>query len=94
MSKPVDNTSKIREATQNQTRTEKTRKLFKPSEVTVTVSGPQLDVRTGCPGVKNRTGIEIIAVNKGMRISLEMKFLIGIPEAKANTKGRTQIKRR
>ena len=47
LSKPVESTNMIREATQNHTRTVKIDAVYRPSEVMVTVIPPKLPVHTG-----------------------------------------------
>ena len=67
-SKPVESVNNIREATQNQTRTEKTRKLVNPSNVTINMNKPELALKTVVPGVRNRDGTEMTAAKSGIKI--------------------------
>ncbi len=90
-SNPVDRISSVREATQNQTRTLKTRKRVMPSIVMVRFANPMFALHTGLPAVKNRIGIEIIAAKSGISAVRVKKCLSGIREATAKISGIVHI---
>jgi hypothetical protein len=91
LSKPVDKTSVIREATQNQTRTVKIRKRVNPSAVIVRFAMPMCAVQIELPDVKNKMGRDITAAKRGIRAVREKKCLSGILELIAKIIGTTQI---
>jgi hypothetical protein len=91
LSKPVDSISKVRDATQNQTLTQNTRKLVNPSAVIVRFAMPMFVVQIALPDVKNNMGREITAAKTGKRAVREKKCLSGIRELTTKIIGTRQI---
>jgi hypothetical protein len=85
---------RLRDATQNHTRTTKIRNWVNPSEVMVRVVMPMFADATGEPLVKKSGGIAIMSAKSGMRVVREKKCRSGIREVVAKIRGMQQIKSR
>ena len=90
-SKPMETTSVIKDATQNQTRMVNTKNLVIPVEVMAKVKSLKLAAATVCPGVMKSMGMEINAAKAGIQRVLERRYFNGTLEANAKINGITQI---
>ena len=94
LSKPIETTRRVKEATQNHTRIENTKNLVTPAEVIAKEKTPKFAAATVCPGVMKRMGMEIKAANTGIQIVLERRCFRGTLDATAIITGIIQINTR
>jgi|WetSurMetagenome_2_1015567.scaffolds.fasta_scaffold09008_4 hypothetical protein len=91
LSKPVESTRRLKDATQNQTRIENVSMRCRPSDAIVIVKAPRCVWAMARPGVKNNIGRVIMAANAGTKNVLEMRYRSGILEAIAKMRGTVHI---
>ena len=90
-SKPKETTRRIKDDTQNQTLTEKTKNFVTPAEVIDSVKNPKFVVAIVWPGVMKSVGMEMNAAKAGIQMVLERRYLKETLDATAKMIGITQI---
>ena len=88
---PRKQPDRVKDATQNHTRTVKTKNFVTPAEVMAKVKSPKFAEATVCPDVMKRMGMEINAAKAGIQMVLERRYFKGTLEANAKIMGIMQI---
>ena len=91
LSKPRETTRRVKDATQNHTRTVNTKNFATPAEVMAKVKSLKFAEAIVCPGVMKMMGMEINAAKAGIQTVLERRYFKETLEATAKTKGTMQI---